>query len=484
MTLRTTRQTTELLGPGEQHLRVTRQGIGILGAPEAKLRVTRQALEYLFSETIFSVSVAESMSFTSAVNGHVDKPVDVTDTLTFTERLPTNFAVTISDVIAFSDSGIRVREGVASTILTAVDDASYIHLIQSFWPAGDYLTFTEVVDVECGNWKYVPEVLTFTESISWLGPRYHEINNYLMFQETIWNNNIYSKTVNDTLTFLHWAGRPYSLSIADQIVFTDEGKRRIDASDILTFLEVLTHGKGAVGETILTFNQVPSVVGDFRRTVDDVLGLGQSSAYYYLTSCIDKQYHPFVGESTVINQPTAPSNILPVTQGSITTRFQLQYPARGGAIASVTLRAPELDSHDSNAFTRINRETRGGKLVVFADPTWPKVNTLSCVFTGLTRTELNALQDFILLYIGEEILLTDWDGHEWIGVVLKPSDTATCDGKNKWSVGFEFVGQLLEYYNSGLSLTFVDDVDIVVDRRPIISEILEFNQDATVMVVS
>ena len=40
---------------------------------------------------------------------------------------------------------------------------------------------------------------------------------------------------------------------------------------------------------------------------------------------------------------------------------------------SVTLRSPELGNKDRLQFNRISRETRGGTLIVFADPMWPKV---------------------------------------------------------------------------------------------------------------
>ena len=42
---------------------------------------------------------------------------------------------------------------------------------------------------------------------------------------------------------------------------------------------------------------------------------------------------------------------------------------------SVSLRAPNLGNKDRLSFNRVLRETRGGTLVVFADPIWPKVQT-------------------------------------------------------------------------------------------------------------
>ena len=52
----------------------------------------------------------------------------------------------------------------------------------------------------------------------------------------------------------------------------------------------------------------------------------------------------------------------------------------------VTLRAPDFGNKDRLGFNRVLRETRGGTLVVFADPQWPKTQTLALNFSGLSRT--------------------------------------------------------------------------------------------------
>ena len=65
--------------------------------------------------------------------------------------------------------------------------------------------------------------------------------------------------------------------------------------------------------------------------------------------------------------------------------FRLFSPATGTVTDSVTLRAPNLGNKDRLSFNRIVRETRGGTLIVFADPIWPKLETLVLTFSGLQR---------------------------------------------------------------------------------------------------
>ena len=77
---------------------------------------------------------------------------------------------------------------------------------------------------------------------------------------------------------------------------------------------------------------------------------------------------------------------------------------------SVTLRAPNLGNKDRLSFNRIVRETRGGTLIVFADPIWPKLETLVLSFSGLSSTQSQQLLAFLETHLGEEIGLLDWEG--------------------------------------------------------------------------
>ena len=57
---------------------------------------------------------------------------------------------------------------------------------------------------------------------------------------------------------------------------------------------------------------------------------------------------------------------------------------------NVVLRAPDFGNKDRLGFNRVLRETRGGTLIVFADPEWPKTQTLALNFSGLTQAEAGA----------------------------------------------------------------------------------------------
>ncbi len=122
--------------------------------------------------------------------------------------------------------------------------------------------------------------------------------------------------------------------------------------------------------------------------------------------------------------------------------IELRYPATGGATDTVTLRAPSFGNKDRLSFNRITRETRGGTLVVYADPIWPKIQTLALSISGLTAAEKDELLAFMEDTLGLEIGLTDWEGRYWTGVIVAPDQPAVQDDRETFTATFEFEGEL------------------------------------------
>ena len=159
------------------------------------------------------------------------------------------------------------------------------------------------------------------------------------------------------------------------------------------------------------------------------------------------------------------------------------YPALSAATDTVELRAPELDNIDRVSFTRISRETRGGKLTIFADPTWPKVQTIIATFIGLTEAEKDEVLNFFLTHIGKEIGMQDWEGREWVGIVTTPNESAVQDGKSctgrGWTLTFEFEGVLVEGYTPGDHLNLIDTLTMTMDHGRSLTHNLALVQEAT-----
>ena len=155
---------------------------------------------------------------------------------------------------------------------------------------------------------------------------------------------------------------------------------------------------------------------------------------------MQREYHPFVGSGSSV--PTPPATTLTGPESLSPGEFQLVYPAAGTPTDILVLRNPELGNKDRLHFNRISRETRGGTLIVYADPMWPKTQTLVLTFSALWPAQAFALLDFMKNHLGLEIGLWDWEGHYWAGVITNPGPIVQ-DSKDSFTASFEFEGQLV-----------------------------------------
>ena len=80
--------------------------------------------------------------------------------------------------------------------------------------------------------------------------------------------------------------------------------------------------------------------------------------------------------------------------------------------------------------------------MVYADPKWPKVQTLSLNFSALRRSEAHELLAFLDAYPGQEVGLIDWEQRYWRGVIMTPEEPVVEDTAGRFSASFQFEGAL------------------------------------------
>jgi hypothetical protein len=210
----------------------------------------------------------------------------------------------------------------------------------------------------------------------------------------------------------------------------------------LAFTQTATVDKCKPARSALELAAEAAAVWTGPRDADSALDLRQSATYYLVSAGVLQRYHPFVGAGAP-NAPTPPPPVLEGPRPSVTVAFQLVYPATGSVTDSVTLRTPNFGNKDRLGFNRVLRETRGGTLIVFADPIWPKIQTLVLNFSGLTRDQAQALLTFLDAHLGEEVGVYDWEHRYWTGVITTPTDPMVQDGRASFSASFEFEGELV-----------------------------------------
>jgi hypothetical protein len=211
----------------------------------------------------------------------------------------------------------------------------------------------------------------------------------------------------------------------------------------LNFVQTVVGGKSKEITQTLNFVETFDLKGIFIRVVNDDLDIGHAFTGYSVSDCGTKQYLPFQGESTA-NTDLLDDDLPYVQSPNLSDRFLLYYPARGHRTINIALRAPELDNRDRNAYTRVTRETRGGTMFLYRDPTWPKVRTLVFTFIGLSKQNIDDIQSMFQTTLGQEIGITDWEGRQWAGVITNPDEPATENSKGNWAISFSLEGDLLD----------------------------------------
>lgn len=243
--------------------------------------------------------------------------------------------------------------------------------------------------------------------------------------------------VSDNIAFIQALTTLEPQSVVDVILFVQNvDTLKDDLSHFIDFEQEVLVGRGSDITDTISFSQTIGSESDFLRVVQDANFIEHAMTYYIDDPCNKKNYVQFSGEGTADSIPAQ----------------RLVFDANMALEATtvkdlLVLRNPETDDIDRLGFNRINRETRGGELNVFGDPNWAKVNTLLFTIVALADGKLDncpdvivATLDFFQTYLGQEILLHDYTGTSWRGVVTTPNERATEDADGWWTLAFEFEG--------------------------------------------
>jgi hypothetical protein len=107
-------------------------------------------------------------------------------------------------------------------------------------------------------------------------------------------------------------------------------------------------------------------------------------------------------------------------------------------------RRPEMGNVDEISFQRVNRNTRGGDLVVFRDDDWPRTEILNLNFVFVKEADGFKMMEFIKLSLGQLVLYTDHENRVWEGVIQNPDTELIQTGRSFWAVNLIFEGDQVE----------------------------------------
>ncbi len=412
-------------------LRVTRQFGEVLGTDGGVIRVARQYAEVLGSVSpVIYASASNTLSMSQGLH------------------LPWRY-VSVTTTLALADeSGDALSVGESALLNSVMNITQKLVTSGLLQDVSSVISLQQTVGATAPIYQFM---LSPMHLLSDVGQPAQELN----------------LTLASEMVLTDKTGRGYDIEVASTMAMTQDMYRLQTPVSTMNLVQTVDYGKTKGLEVSnMELEQVVLLNGDWTRVVTQTLGIGHALTYYVPNPCGTKAYTPYIGENTTSGSPTPPDASLPFASGLPEgERFQLLYPGLGEATDTVELRAPNLDNKERLSFTRINRETRGGRLIVFADPTWPKVNTLVLTFSGLSKAEVDSLQTFMVAHLGKEVGLIDWEGHQWVGVITSPTERAVQDGRGcagRWTIGLEFEGVMLEEAPSGSYMSLTSEVVAVL----------------------
>ncbi|KPK53356.1 MAG: hypothetical protein AMS22_07530 [Thiotrichales bacterium SG8_50] len=488
MALRVTRQHVEVLAPASDgELRVTRQHVEVLApASDGKLRVTRQHVEVLAEASAsFEEDVNSVMALSDDVAVGLNLTRSLTSNLSMTQTLPISIPASASSTLTLVHQAGRVKEESLTTNMAVSDIVSEFVSVGDFIGLSHDLNLTDLAEVT-GLSNLVDSTMSMTQAVSVRGTIRIScqskmfLNGFMPYEDKF-------ERLSDAIDLVHGAGYPHQENVTTTMNMADEAYWSETPSSNLSLVQTLNAGKSKdIPASELDLTQVVQTNGVWDRTVTDSMGLGHTLTYYLPDPCDKKAYTPFIGESTSTSNPTPPDDSLEyIPRLPDGERFLLLYPALGESTDIVELRAPNLDNRDRQSFTRINRETRGGRLTIFADPTWPKIQTLILSFSGLTKTEVDDMQQFMVDHIGKEVGIIDWEGTQWVGIITTPNDRAAQDGRGcRWTLTFEFEGTIVEELPPGNHMNMSDSQTLIVEWHRTLTDVMVLDDVVEETVVS
>ena len=263
--------------------------------------------------------------------------------------------------------------------------------------------------------------------------------------------------------------------VASNTLEIDSGTPSITYLEVINELELESDAntKHGFSENDIDFSSVVTYNTNFSaRLASNQLDLVSSffAVPQHFSLC---DYSPFMGSTT---DPAPPQNILKNQPNIDPNRrgVTLFYPWESPTV-TLNLRGPDLGNRNRLEFQRINRETRGGTLIIWADPIWPKNERLVLNFSGLTETEGQNTLDFITQSLGKEIGFTDWEGNTVYGIIVTPSEPLVRNGRRSLSLGLEIeISHSVITGNCTSNLSFSDTTIFNRDREYNVKSSIDF----------
>ena len=421
------------------------------------------------------LSVNQSLSLGSYADTST-KIRGVLDTLTLTQTASANWIIVVEDTLSLTQLAEGYATRFASSTLTLTDSAVARH--SKFTESIEHtLTFSEATMVY-PHYGRATHTLTLTQTVDYVSPHSESVEHELITSEYEEVDGEWILVVSGLSDSVSLAESTRSTSNTDYIQWFE--------TIAMTRIQVNATAVNAISDLVLTDSASTSIIESVEQTLtltqtataeititaNSTLALTDAAGVLRVlslsvTSDLNIQsafeltpddtevctYDPSMGSST---DPTNPvprplsSSFTISRQNTITLAHPWTNPSN-----TITLRVPELGNKNVVELQRINRKTRGGTLIVWSDPQWPKNEKLMVEIKAMIEAKVAELVVFIALTLGQEFGYTDWENNTYKVVLLNPDTAIQRDGTCKLSANLEF-----EVTRSDPSWTGQDTLDL------------------------
>lgn len=251
-------------------------------------------------------------------------------------------------------------------------------------------------------------------------------------------------SVSDTVDVTDSVHRTFEATLSDVVSIGDSLERSRAFSDLVTVTDSISIALslGAADAVDVTDAVAISLVNAtlFADAITLLDGIG------YLLQQSGSTQAPIIGTCRQ-DKSFSPNGAAPYTAPSIVERRNviLTWPFSSPQL-SLELRRPEFNNLEKKVYKRIVRQSRGGDLVAFRDPQWPKIARLNYTVHMVHQSDPQSILDFFEASLGQEVGLLDFESRQWVGFITTPDAFVDLQvGRGIRAIQFEFEGKL----NSG-----------------------------------
>lgn len=408
--------------------------------------------------TSYQELVHSPLSLTQSATYNVVKKLDVSNTLELSQNVISNFYIEeVVDTLIFTqnisvntinyqdvENTLELQHIVSKTSALTLDVANTLELTQNVKSnikvgiASNQLELTQNTII--GKPIYVTASTNITNpdneiDLTLTDPDEIQENfDSIGVRQEVSVNVVYNKSVVSYLNLTQEAARGIWETAANHIHLSQLAEGTIDWYDVNSIIQLnqtvdvyKVLADPDVSGVIPTSNelnltQTIELVRVIEKSLTSTLNLSQAIDYFLKDAIAGFDLCPNLYQKT---RPT----------------ILLTYPYVN-AEYTVELRNPQFDDIRQIENRRINRKTRGGKLIVFRDPIWPQSERLIYSFDNLFNSKKRELLTFLEVSIGKEIGLLDFRSQQWRGVIITPTTQIGREDRPGNSITFEFEGTI------------------------------------------